>query len=201
MKKILPLFSYLFHPIFVPVFGSLCYFLLNENYLISEQKCLILIQVSITMIFIPISVFYLLRTIGKADSVMLSDVSQRKIPLFVQALLIVVLVGQSITHDKIPELYFFFLGGLASTLSAFILSLVKIKASLHMTGISTLVFFVIGLSMHNHINAIYLISFLFLIVGIVAASRLQMQAHNGKELLIGFLSGMLPQIAFWFFWL
>jgi hypothetical protein len=37
--------------------------------------------------------------------------------------------------------------------------------------------------------------------GIVASSRLVMKAHSDKELLVGFLSGVIPQIALLYFWL
>lgn len=185
----------------MPVFGVLFYFWLNENYFIPAQKYLLLIQVSIILVLIPIAVFYLLRTLGKANSMMLSDVSQRKIPLAAQAILIALLIMQSIRVDVVPELFFFFAGGFISTMIAFILALANTKASLHQMGISTITFFVIGLSLHNHKNAIAIISVLFLLNGLIATSRLYMNAHSGKELGIGFLAGMLPQMVLWYFWL
>ena len=201
MKKILPLFSYLLHPIFIPVFGTLLYLFLNENYFAAEQKYIIMVQVSIIMVFIPICFFYLLRTLGKVDSVMLSNLSQRKIPLAIQAILIGVLIGKSITVAVIPELYYFFLGGLASTVLALILLFIRTKASLHMLGISGLTVFAIGLSLHNQVNAIYMIAFLLLMNGIVAASRLEMNAHTERELVFGGFIGVVPQLALWYFWL
>lgn len=201
MKKILPVFSYLFHPIFIPIFGALLYFELNENFFVIEQIYLILIQISIIMVFIPICFFYLLRTLGKVDSIMLSSVAERKIPLAVQAVLIGILIGKSITADTVPELYYFFLGGLASTMMTLVLSLLRVKASLHMMSIVALTAFTIGLSMHNQINALYIIAFLILANGLVAASRLEMKAHNDTELIIGILCGLLPQVALWYFWL
>lgn len=201
LKKILPLFSYLLHPIFMPLLGT-CYFLFaSENYFVIEQKYLIIIQVSIIMLFIPICIYYLLKTLGKVDSVMLSNVSQRRIPLAIQALLIGILVGKSITAEVIPELHYFFLGGMCSALLALALSFVPIKASLHTMGISALTVFVIGLSMHHQTNALYYIALLILANGIVAASRLEMNAHTGRELAFGFVLGIVPQAMLWYFWL
>jgi len=185
----------------MPVFGVLFYFWMTENYFSIAQKSLLVIQVCIILVLIPIALFYLLRTLGKADSMMLSEVSQRKIPLLAQATLIVFLISQSIRVDIVPELFFFFTAGFFSTVVAFLLSLAKIKASLHMMGIATLTFFVIGLSLHNHQNALLLIAVLFFLNGLVAASRLQMNAHSGRELAIGFFAAMLPQMALWYFWL
>ena len=201
LKKILPIFSYIFHPIFVPVYGTLLYLILQDDYFAAEQKYLILTQVLIIMVCIPICTFYLLKTVGKVNSVMLSEPSQRKIPLFIQAVLIIVLLTKSSTVMVIPALYFFFLAALISTVAAFTLLFAVIKASLHMIGMSALTAFAIGLSVHNHVNALYLISFIIGMIGLVAASRLEMKAHTGKELVIGFLLGVIPQCGLWYFWL
>jgi len=174
---------------------------MTDTYFSIAQKSLLVIQVCIILILIPIALFYLLRTLGKANSVMLSDVSQRKIPLLAQAILIAFLIGQSLRIDVVPELFFFFAAGFISTATAFLFSLARIKASLHMMGINTLTFFVIGLSLHNHENALPVIALLFLLQGLLAASRLQMQAHSGVELAIGFLTAMIPQTVLWYFWL
>ncbi|MFC6875764.1 hypothetical protein [Flavobacterium myungsuense] len=201
MKKILPLFSYLFHPIFIPVFGTFFYLFFTPNYFEFNQKYLILLQVLLITIFIPISFFYLLKAIGKVDSMMVSELSQRKIPLIIQAFLIYTLIQRSITLDRIPELFFFFFGGLLSTLLTLLFLFGKIKASIHMIGISSLTAFVVGLSLHNQINFMCYIAFLILMNGVVASSRLEMKAHTNIELAIGFFVGLLPQLALYFFWL
>ncbi len=142
-----------------------------------------------------------MRSFGKVDSVMVSQLSQRKFPLLLHAILIFLLITKSITAEVIPELYYYFLGGLISTFLLLILLLLKIKASIHMLGISTLTAFVMALSFHYLSNAIYTIAILVAMNGLVASSRLEMQAHTNKELVIGFFSGMLPQIILTYFWL
>ena len=138
---------------------------------------------------------------GKIDSIMVSDLSQRKIPLLIQVFLITILIQKSITIDRIPELYFFFFGGLISTLLALVSLFAKMKASIHMIGISSLTAFLMGLSVHSQINILNTISILILMNGIVAASRLEMKAHTTKELSIGFFIGLIPQLTLWYFWL
>lgn len=201
MKKILPFFSYLFHPIFIPILGTVLYIIFGGNYFLKEQFYLLLLQVIIITFFLPLSFFYLLRTFGKVDTVMLSDLSQRKTPLLMQMILTTVLIQKSVTLERFPELYFFFLGGIVSTFIAFALIFVKIKASIHMIAMSALSYFVVGLSMHNELNIIYSIASLFLITGVVASSRLQMKAHTLQELIIGYAAGMLPQVLLWILWL
>lgn len=77
-------------------------------------------------------------TLGKADSFMIKDISQRKIPLLVNAILLYILITQSITSEIIPELYYFFFGALVSTIMTFLLIYMNLKASIHMVGISAL---------------------------------------------------------------
>ena len=201
LKRALPFYSYILHPLFVPIYGTLLYFLLQDPYFNFQQKYLILFQIIIITLFIPISFYYLLQSLGKVDSVMISKLAQRKIPLLIQALLLIVLLTRSVTIDRFPELFFFFLGGFVSTLITLLFLFCKIKASIHMIGISSLTAFTIGLSIHNHLNVIPMIAFLILLNGIVGSSRLEMNAHTTKELVIGFFSGILPQVLLWFLWL
>ena len=138
---------------------------------------------------------------GKVNSVMISEVSQRKIPLVIQCFLTVLLIQKSITLEHFPEFHFFFLGGLLSTVLALIFVFFKTKASLHMLAISALTVFVIGLSIHNQTHNIYMIAFFVFINGVVATSRLEMKAHTNNEIVIGFIFGVIPQILLLHFWL
>lgn len=201
MKKLLPFFSYAFHPIFIPLFGTLFYLVFNDDYYRKEQHYLLIFQIIIITIFLPMSFFYLLKTFGKIDNIMMSEINQRKIPLLLQVFLTFILLKQSITIERFPELFYFFLGGFFTTIIAFLLLFVKIKASIHMMGMSILTFFVIGLSIHNQINIIYTIAALLALSGLIASSRLYMKAHTLNELFIGYFCGMIPQIIFWKFWL
>ena len=201
MKKILPFFSYLFHPIFIPILGTLFYIYFFPNYYTVLQYTLVVVQVIIITFFLPLSFFYLLRTFGKVDTIMLSETSQRKLPLLVQIILTYILIQKSITIERFPELYFFFFAGICSTLIAFILVFVNCKASIHMIALSALTFFVIALSISQQQNEVVLICSLFIISGLVATSRLEMKAHTLKELILGFAIGVIPQVALWYLWL
>lgn len=201
MKKILPFFSYLFHPLFIPVYATLFYLFLNGNRFENKEKLFVLFQISIITIIIPILTYFLLRSLGKVDSIMIYELAQRKIPLLLQCFLIITLVRNNITIDRYPELHFFFLGALFSTLVALFLLFLKVKASLHLLAISALTIFVIGLSIHLKIPNTYSIAFLILINGFVASSRLEMKAHTVKELFIGLIVGVTPQLLLLYLWL
>jgi hypothetical protein len=201
LKKFLPFFSYAFHPIFVPLFGTVFFVLLDAHYFTLAQYLILFLQIIIITFLLPIAFFYLLRTFGKIDNIMLSDISHRKIPLLLHIVLLSILIQKSITVDRFPSLYFFFLGGIMSAVCAFLLLYAKIKASIHMIGISALTVFIFGLSLKNEINTINLAAIFIILNGLVASSRLMMNAHTNKELLIGFSCGTFPQIGLLYVWL
>jgi hypothetical protein len=201
LKKILPLFSYVLHPIFIPLLAGMFYLFLNESQFATEEKLFIFFQILIVTVCIPMLFFLLLRAVGKIDSIMVAEVSQRKLPLILHCFLIILLIRKSITLDRYPELHCFFLGALLSSMIALILLFFNIKASLHMIAISSLTLFVIGLSLHFQTQSTYTIAFLILLNGIVASSRLEMKAHTNKELIIGFLLGSISQLLLLFLWL
>lgn len=201
LKKILPSFSYIFHPIFIPALATLFYLFYNDANFVIQEKIFVFFQVTIVTLIIPALVFLLLRATGNIDTIMIAKISQRKIPLIVHCFLIILLVRKSITIDRYPELHFFLLGGLMSTLLALILLFLKSKASLHMIAISSLTVFVIGLSMHFQVQSIISIALLILLNGIIASSRLEMNAHTHKELVVGFCIGAVPQLLLLLLWL
>lgn len=201
MKRILPIFSYVFHPVFIPAYATLFYLFTNDSYFLNHEKYIVLIQIFIITILTPVLFFFLLRYTGKINSIMANELSERKIPLVIQCFLLILLVRKSITIVRYPELHFFFLGALLSTMIALLLLFVKTKASLHMIGISALTLFVFGLSLHYQTSNTYAIAFLILMNGFVASSRIEMQAHTIKELIIGLLLGSIPQILLLYLWL
>jgi hypothetical protein len=191
----------LIHPIFIPLFGALIYLFGSESYLEPFAKYLLLSQIILVTIFIPGTILFFLKAMGKVDSIMVSETSQRKIPMLIQILLMLLLLSKSVTFDTVPELFFFYLGGVFSAILAFVFLFSNVKASIHTLGISSLTVFCMALSIHNNTNWIYEIAVLVLLNGVVTSSRIMMNAHSSKELLLGFALGIFPQIALLRFWL
>lgn len=177
------------------------YFLFHFSNFRIEEISSISLQIALITILIPTALIFLLRNLGMVDSFMITNASQRKIPLVFQSFLIILLIRKSVTMETYPELHFFFLGALLSTLIALLYLFANIKASLHMVGISALTSFVFGLNIHLEANLAYIVPLLVLTTGFVASSRLEMNAHSPKELVIGLLIGSIPQLLLLFFWL
>jgi hypothetical protein len=132
---------------------------------------------------------------------MAPSLSERRIPLIIHTFLLILLVKRTIVIARYPELHFFLLGSLLSTLIALLLTFAKTKASLHMIGISALTVFIIGINLHDHTQNTFLIAFLILMNGVVASSRIEMSTHTVKELIIGTFVGSVPQMLLLYLWL
>jgi len=183
------------------MYTTLFYLFCKEDAFSNNEKYFVLFQILIITILVPIMFFLLLKSTGHVTSIMVHETSQRKIPLVLQCFLYILLVKRSIIITRYPELHFFFLGALFTTILALVCSLFKIKASLHVAAISGFAIFVIGMNMHLQMQNPYWPALLILLTGIVASSRLEMQAHDAKEILIGLSIGVLPQLLFLFLWL
>ena len=201
LKKILPVFSYIFHPIFVSIYGALFYFLVTRSFFYDSQIYVTLIQVVILTLLLPLSIYFLFRSLGVVSSFTEATLKERQMPIAVQAILLLVLLKFSISKEITTELFYFFLGGLISSILVLASVILKFKASLHMIGISALTAFVYGLSSYYQLPFLNLFAFCIVCMGLVASSRLYMKAHTYPELLVGIIIGLTPQLFLYRYWL
>jgi hypothetical protein len=201
MNYILKGISYVFHPLIMPLLGVLFYFEISPKFYPDEIIYVKLISLSILTIILPILLYFLLKTLGRVDSIELKTANERIIPLAVNCLIVVLILQRVISEHEIVELYYFFLGILISNLTCLVLAIVKFRASIHLIGISGLFMFFIALSIHFKININNTLALMSIITGAIATSRLHLKAHNYKELILGFFVGMLPQLILINYWL
>jgi len=201
MKKLLPIFSYLFHPLLIPAYATLFYFFITRNFFYQHEIYLVFLQVLILTLLLPMSSFYLLKSLGKVKTRIMNDTKERRLPLAFYCILLLILIRNSFSTIVIPELYYYFLGMLLSAMLALIFLLFGFKASLHMIAMASLTLFIISISAYYHITFLYIIIFLVLCSGFVASSRLQSGTNGLSEIVLGTLLGILPQVGLWYFWL
>jgi hypothetical protein len=197
----MPIFSYIFHPLFIGVYGALIYFIFTPYWYDYQEIYVVFLQIIILTILIPVTLFYLLLSLGKISSFVSPSLNDRKIPLMLSILLNALLLFKSINVVHLPELFYFFSSIILVSFLALLGLFYKIKISIHAAGISLLTFFAIGLSITTKIDMLVLISVLILLNGFVGSSRLFMKAHTMRELTYGFLLGSISQISLWYFWL
>ncbi len=201
MRILSQLVSYFFHPIFVPLAGTVSYFLITPKYTTLEMRSGNILPVFILTIIIPILSFFILKNLGIVGSVFLQKTEERKYPLMISLILLFMILLKVIPDNYNVELYFFFLGLIAASSTCLLLLYIPFKTSLHMMGMGSILMYLFALSFHFERNIVLAISFMFFASGLVASSRLYLKAHTRTELLIGFLVGAVSQLLTLKFWL
>lgn len=201
MGVFLRIAAYLFHPLIMPLLGAFIYYTVTRRFFEQEVIQSKLIALFIVTVCIPIVSYYLLRNLGWIQTIQLETSRERKAPLMIQCVLLLMVLKMVYNPYDTPELYFFFVGVLFSTLAAFVLAVLEFKASLHMMAISGVTFFVFGLSVHFTTNLLVVLGLLFFICGWVASSRLYTRSHTPVELVTGAFIGLVPQLILLGYWL
>nr|WP_321245234.1 hypothetical protein [uncultured Psychroserpens sp.] len=201
MNQLLKSISYIFHPLLMPLLGVVFYFSKTPRFVPESIMKAKVFSITILTIVLPILLFYLLRTINKVDTFHLETVKERRIPLLINSVIIVLILIRVLPHDEIPELYFFFIGILISNITCFALALAKFKASIHMIASAGFFMFAIAVAIHFKININGTIALMCVILGAIATSRLHMKAHTTIELFAGFFVGLMPQLILLNYWM
>lgn len=201
MRFFLKAASYIFHPLLMPLLGTVLYFNVTPRYLEPELMRANLFAIGIITVLIPLVVFFLLKNLGVVETIYLKEVRERKFPLMIQCILLLLIIKMIFDPYEDPELYYFFVGMLFSAFSALVMVLFKLKVSLHQMGVAGILMFLVGLSAHFKINLLVTISFFLFVNGWVASSRLNSDSHNYPELGIGLLLGAIPQLILFNLWL
>lgn len=201
MNFILKSVSFIFHPIIMPLLAVIFYFSKSPRYLPFEVISAKVTSLFILTILLPILSYFLLKTIGRTQSIYLKTTKERIIPLIINAVIILLILRRVLPIHQIPELYFFFIGTLISTLTCLVLAFAHFKASIHMIAISGVFMFALALSVHFSININGSLALMAIITGAIATSRLHLKAHTPIELLFGFCIGFFPQIILMNYWI
>lgn len=201
MRFFLKAASYIFHPLLMPLLGTVLYFNVTPRYLEPELMRANLFAIGIITVLIPLVVFFLLKNLGVVETIYLKVVRERKFPLMIQCILLLLIIKMIFDPYEDPELYYFFVGMLFSAFSALVMVLFKLKVSLHQMGVAGILMFLVGLSAHFKINLLVTISFFLFVNGWVASSRLNSDSHTYPELGIGLLLGAIPQLILFNLWL
>lgn len=201
MRAIIRSFSYIFHPLFMPLFGVLFYFYISPRFFNPEFLYSKLFATVIMTIVIPILSFFMLKNLQLVTSIHLKEVKERRWPLLMQMLFTYLLIRLIFNGYEIPEVYFFFVGILGASTGAFLMSLFQFKVSLHMIALAGVLSFIFGLSLHFGMNLLLWLAFFIFACGATATSRLDVKAHTPAELVIGFIIGFASQILVFSYWI
>ena len=200
IDKLLKSISYIFHPLLMPLLGVIFYFDKTPRFIPDPVRQAKIFSIIILTIILPLLLYYLLKTLNKVNSIYLETPEERRIPLILNGLIVILVMIRVLPQNEIPELYFFFTGILISTITCYALALANFKASIHMIASAGFFMFAVALAINFKVNVNGTLALMFVILGAIATSRLHLKAHTPVELIIGFFVGLLPQLLLVNYW-
>jgi hypothetical protein len=186
-------FSYLFHPIFIPVYIG--WFVIFELRLFHEatawDRTKLLIMFVMYYTFFPLVVTLLLKALNFIESIHLKTQRDRIIPYVICEIFyfwgwyVFRNMGNTPREVVMLSLAIFLATSLGLILNAYL------KISMHAIAVGVLSAFVIMAGMMTGISFGVYISIAFLIAGITLTSRFIDSDHTQAEIYLGFFSGVV----------
>jgi hypothetical protein len=197
IKVIAKIFSYVFHPLFIPVY--ITYFIYTVRAyefagLDPRSKTLRLLLIAITCTFMPLVSVLLLRALNFIDSIYLRTQKDRIIPYIISmTFYFSVWVYFKKNHVE-TDLVRMALAIFNASVAGFLLNIVM-KVSMHAIAMGVMTAFIAFLSFSETVNLSLYLTMALLISGFVCTSRLIVSDHRPKEIYIGFIAGVVSQLA------
>ena len=190
--------SYVFHPLFVPTYFFL--YLMNlvpyEFASITDwQLKLKLFSVFWLTAFFPAFAVFLLWRLKFSDSIFLRTQKERIIPYVIVMFFYwwMYYLSRNFTDQPLALKYFYFGIFIASAIGLTVNNFMKV--SLHAMGISGLLMAVILVGFYAPVNNLSWIIMALVIAALVMSARMIVSDHTKKELVVGFVIGLITQIA------
>lgn len=191
-RYLLYLFSAIFHPLLMPLFGL--YLLFNSGifmvYIPFELKKSIYITIILSTIVLPLLFIPFLRFFKLINNLQMEEKRERVFPLIIAAVLYF-LTYYWFKHYAFSMIFQSFM--LSISIITFILFIISFfwKVSLHMAGIGGLtgLIFIMSFQLEQH----YLMAIIFVIAisGILGTVRLLMGAHKPPQIYAGYFLGLI----------
>ncbi len=191
------LFSYIFHPLFIPVIATWYIAFVNQVYFIgiaSQEKLFILIRVAYNTIFYPALTVLLLKGLGFIDSIFLKTQRERIIPYIAANIFYFWIYLVFRNQPAVPSILTGFILGVFLSSSVALMANIYFKISMHALGMGAfagiiLVIIFTGFSYNIMLHSMIV----FLITGIVCTSRMIVSDHTPFDIYTGLLFGIICQ--------
>ena len=186
--------SYLLHPLFMTLTAAVYFFSATPVQYPPTRVVHWLLSIIIWSLLFPLLLNVVLKKLNAIKSIHLKNVKERFWPLLLNTIIMSYIGFVVLPKTDCIELHYFVLGSLLTIVLGLTLSVLKIKASIHMMAVSGAFIFMILTNLHFGVSIDNVVIFFILVIGAMASSRLHFNAHTGKELTIGLIIGIFPQI-------
>lgn len=190
-------FSYLFHPVFIPmyVFAFVIYLhpVLFAGFS-EKQKLGALLIAALNLVFFPLFSVFLLKAVGFIDSIFLRTQKDRIIPYIAVGIFYFWAYTVFKEQADYPRLLPAFVLGIFLSSSGALLANIYFKISMHTIGAGGLLGFFIILIRSNNLTMAWPLALVILITGIICSSRLLLGSHKQGEVYAGLVLGVIAQL-------
>ena len=194
-------FSYLFHPLFIPVY--LAYFIMEvRSYefagLDDWNRTLKMLLIVISCTLVPLFAVLLLRGLHFIDSIFLKTQKDRIIPYIICMTFYFSIWYYFKKNHEIKDLVSMSMGIFNASVFGFLFN-IFMKVSMHAIAVGVMCTFVALLGFTDTVSYSFYLAAAILIAGLVCTSRLIVSDHRPKEIYFGFLIGVFSQLAAHYF--
>jgi len=190
--------SYIFHPLFIPVYVT-AFLLYVEPYAFDpRQKTFKLISIFFNTTFLPGFAVLLMYRLKLIKSMYLKSQRERIIPYAVAMVFYFWVWYVSKNQSENPQIFRVFLLGTFLAVCATWMLNINSKISMHSTAMGGLLCFALLLTFHTQDPSALYLSGAMLVAGLVCTARFLVSDHSRSEIYLGLVSGIITQlIAYW----
>jgi hypothetical protein len=190
-------FSYLFHPVFVPVM-LVAFMVFIHPWLFAgmdkTSKILVVVQAASMCTFFPLITVLLLKALDFIKSIQLVTQKDRIIPLVASGVWYFWLWYVWRNQPDYPLAAVQFALGTWISVSLALMANIIMKISLHAIGVGVMLTFIILMALSQELNFGVYISVALLITGIVCTSRFIVSDHSPAEVYGGLALGAVSML-------
>lgn len=190
------LISYLFHPLFIPIFLIYWLIFLHPTAFLgfSEgQKWQTLTISIVNLLVFPLFSTLLLKALGFVSSIKLKTQKDRIIPLIASGIFFFWCYLVFKEQIEYPRMLVVLIFGMFLSSSAALLANIYLKVSIHAMGVGGLLGFMLWLAWTGQVMLAGPLMVVFILAGMVISARLALQAHKPIDVVVGCLLGLIAQ--------
>lgn len=189
--------SYIFHPVFVPLY--VCLFMVYihptafSGFSDAEKKQTTLI-VSLNLVFFPLFSVLLLKAVGFIDSIYLRTQKDRIIPYIASGIFYFWAFTVFKQQSQYPLLLTSFVLGIFLASSVALIANIYFKISMHAMGMGSWLAFFLVIMQTNEMLMTWPLCIVLLITGLVCSARLLLASHQPGDIYLGLFAGIITQV-------
>lgn len=202
MRSLAQVISYLTHPLFIPLLVTFLVLQSIPEYMVAFKSLskrfafdMLYFRVAIISIGFPVLTMLLAKALKFVSSIYMKTQRDRIIPYIAMITYYFWAFYTFLQEGRAPKFYTAFFLGVFLSISIAFVSNNFIKTSMHTVGWGGVIGFLLSLMWGMHMNVSVPLLITFFVAGIVATARMVLDAHTPREIYIGFLIGIVSQLA------